>query len=296
MNWSLLIRLPCTMPVSLLNPDLHCHSVFSDGVLTPAQLAERAKKNGVDLWALTDHDEISGIAAARAAARDCDLRFVAGVEVSVTWAGKTVHIVGLNVDETNAALVDGLAKTRSGRERRAQDMSDDLARRAGISGAYQGALKYVGNPDLISRSHFARYLMEIGVCDSVSEVFKHYLADGKPGFVPHRWATLAEAVSWIRGAGGLAVIAHPGRYDLSPVGFDSLFREFRSYGGAAIETITGSHTPDQYDEYAAIANQYGFLASRGSDFHSPDDEGIDIGKLPGLPVSSKPVWGQWFAT
>lgn len=284
------------MPASTLNADLHCHSIFSDGVLTPSQLAERAKKNGVDVWALTDHDEISGIATARAAALDCDLRFIPGVEISVTWASKTIHIVGLNVDETNVTLIDGLAKTRSGRERRAQDMSDDLAKRAGISGAYQGALKYVGNPDLISRSHFARYLVEIGACTSVSDAFKHYLSDGKPGFVPHRWATLSEAVSWIKGAGGLAVIAHPGRYDLTPIAFDSLFQEFRSYGGMAIETITGSHSPDQYDEYAKVANYYGFFASRGSDFHSPDDDGIDIGLLPALPASSKPIWGHWFDT
>ncbi|MFZ6656017.1 3',5'-nucleoside bisphosphate phosphatase [Undibacterium sp. TJN19] len=282
------------MSPSELNVDLHSHSIISDGVLAPAQLAARAKQNGVDVWALTDHDEVRGIPEARAAALALGLRYITGVEISVTWAGKTIHIVGLNIDENNTELVNGLAKTRSGRERRARDMAAELASRAGIHGSYEGALKYVGNPDLISRSHFARYLVEIGLCANVSEVFKHYLSDGNPGFVPHRWATLAEAVGWIRGAGGVAVVAHPGRYDLSPVAFDAFFTEFKDLGGLAIETVTGSHTVDQYDEYTKIAAQYGFLSSRGSDFHSPQDAEIDIGGLPALPKMAKPVWASWF--
>ena len=277
-----------------LNVDFHSHSTISDGVLSPSELATRAKKNGVDVWALTDHDEVGGIAEARAAAAALNLRFITGVEISITWAGKTIHIVGLNIDETNSDLIDGLAKTRSGRERRARDMAADLAERAGIEGVYEGALKYVGNPNLISRSHFARYLLEIGACDSVSDAFKKYLTEGKPGYVPHRWATLEEAVSWIRGAGGVAIVAHPGRYDLTPIAYDSFFKEFKALGGVAIETVTGSHSVDQYDEYTRIANQYGFLVSRGSDFHSPEDAEVDIGKLPAMPKASKPVWETWF--
>ena len=283
------------MSALALNVDFHSHSTVSDGVLSPSALAERAKRNGVDVWALTDHDEVGGIAEARAAAKALGLRFIAGVEISITWAGKTIHIVGLNIDEKNPTLVQGLARTRSGRERRARDMAQELATRAGIHGVYEGALKYVGNPDLISRSHFARYLVEIGVCDSVSDVFKHYLSDGRPGFVPHRWATLQEAVSWIIGAGGVAIVAHPGRYDLSPIAYDSFFTEFKALGGVAIETVTGSHTVDQYEEFTKIANQYGFLVSRGSDFHSPQDAEVDIGKLPTMPKGSRPVWDAWFA-
>ncbi|MBC3930485.1 3',5'-nucleoside bisphosphate phosphatase [Undibacterium curvum] len=281
------------MSAILLNADLHSHSTVSDGVLTPSDLAIRAKRNGVELWALTDHDEVSGVAEARAAAADLCLPFVAGVEVSVTWAGKTVHIVGLQVDETNPQLLAGLANTRSGRERRARDMAQDLQQRAGIAGVYEGALKYVGNPDLISRSHFARYLAEIGAASSVSDAFKHFLTEGKPGYVPHRWANLNEAVSWIREAGGVAVIAHPGRYDLTPLAFDCFFREFKAFGGVAIETVTGSHTVDQYAEYAGIAARYGFLSSRGSDFHSPEDFEVDIGHLQALPRDSVPVWEHW---
>ncbi|MBR7778877.1 3',5'-nucleoside bisphosphate phosphatase [Undibacterium rugosum] len=281
------------MSAILLNADLHSHSTVSDGVLTPSDLAIRAKRNGVELWALTDHDEVSGVAEARVAAADLRLPFVAGVEVSVTWAGKTVHIVGLQVDETNPQLLAGLANTRSGRERRARDMAQDLQQRAGIAGVYEGALKYVGNPDLISRSHFARYLAEIGAASSVSDAFKHFLTEGKPGYVPHRWASLKDAVSWIREAGGVAVIAHPGRYELTPLAFDCFFREFKAFGGVAIETVTGSHTVDQYAEYAGIAARYGFLSSRGSDFHSPEDFEVDIGQLQALPRDSVPVWAHW---
>lgn len=276
----------------VLNVDLHCHSTVSDGVLSPADVAARAKENGVDVWALTDHDEIRGIPQARSAALDLGMKFISGLEISVTWAGRTIHIVGLNVDETNEELINGLAETRSGRQLRAESMAADLAK-AGIPNVYQGALKYVGNPDLISRSHFARYLVEMGICEDIHAVFKNYLTEGKPGFVPHRWATLAEAVGWIRRAGGVAVVAHPGRYDLSPVAFDALFREFKAFGGTAIEVVTGSHTPDQFAEYAKVANRYGFAGSRGSDFHSPDDKSADLGSLPPLAKNLTPVWADW---
>ena len=276
----------------ILNVDLHCHSNVSDGVLTPSALAARAKANGVDVWALTDHDEIDGIAAARAAAADLGLRFIPGVEISVTWAGQTVHIVGLRIDETNPALVQGLVATRGGREARAREMADQLAA-VGIPDAFEGALKFVGNPDLISRTHFARYIVERGVCSDIGAVFRNYLIEGKPGYVPHRWATLRQAVTWIHGAGGVAVVAHPGRYDLNDMALHALFDEFKSLGGTAIEVTTGSHSVDQYAFYAKVANSYGFLASRGSDFHAPGESRIDLGMLPDLPQSVRPVWHNW---
>jgi predicted metal-dependent phosphoesterase TrpH len=274
------------------NFDLHCHSNVSDGVLAPASLAARAKARGVDVWALTDHDEVGGIAEARAAAAALDLPFVPGVEISITWAGQTVHIVGLQVDERNPVLLAGLASTRSGRELRAREMAAQLAA-AGIPDAYEGALAYAGNPDLISRTHFARYLIDRGVCHDVPSVFRSYLIEGKPGYVPHRWASLKQSVEWIQAAGGTAVIAHPGRYKFDAMAYDALFSEFRDLGGTAIEVITGSHTPDQYEEYARVAQRYGFLASRGSDFHGPGESRIDLGALPPLPSSVKPVWHDW---
>lgn len=276
----------------MLNIDLHCHSNVSDGTLSPTDLAARAKANGVDVWAMTDHDEIGGIAEARAAAKALSLPYVAGVEISITWANQTVHIVGLQIDETHPVLIDGLASLRGGREKRARDMATQLET-VGIHGAFEGALKFVGNPDLISRTHFARYLLELGVCKDLSEVFTKYLGEGKAGFVPHRWATLSDALHWIHSAGGTAVIAHPGRYKFEDTAFDALFNEFKELGGTAIEVTTGSHTVDQYDEYAKVANKYGFLASRGSDFHGPGESRVDIGALPPLPKGVKPVWHDW---
>ncbi len=282
------------MYLATANVDLHCHSTVSDGVLAPSAVAERARAQGVEVWALTDHDEVGGLDQARSTAHDLGMQFINGVEISVTWAQKTIHIVGLNFDADNVQLRDGLAKTRSGRQRRAEDMSADLAR-VGIPNCYEGALKYVGNPDLISRAHFARYLVEIGVCPDVSSVFKSYLTEGHPGFVPHRWATLAEALKWITQAGGSAIVAHPGRYDLDLLKADVFFNEFKSLGGVGIEVVTGSHTPDQYEEYAKIAKQYNFLASRGSDFHAVEKGMLDLGQLPSLPKDLTPVWVTWTA-
>jgi predicted metal-dependent phosphoesterase TrpH len=277
---------------SLLNVDLHSHSTISDGVLSPTEVAQRAKAQGVHVWALTDHDEVSGIAEARQAAHDLGLKFVTGVEISVTWANCTIHIVGLQIDETNPTLIAGLKKTRSGRDTRGRDMADGLAK-VGIPNAFEGALKYVGNPDLISRSHFARYLIEIGVCPDVSSVFRNYLTEGKPGFVPHRWATLSDALAWIHAAGGVAVVAHPGRYNLSPLAMQEFLSEFKRLGGVGIEVVTGSHTPDQFDEYALVAERYGFMASRGSDFHEPGYALTELGQLPSLPKNLVPIWKNW---
>jgi predicted metal-dependent phosphoesterase TrpH len=277
----------------MLKVDLHCHSSVSDGVLAPADVAAHARRAGVDVWALTDHDEVGGTAAARAAALEQGMRFVAGVEISITWANETVHIVGLQIDEHDAALKAGLAATRAGRDARGREIAAQLAQ-AGIADAYEGALAYVGNPDLMSRTHFARFLVDTGRCANIPEVFRKYLSEGKPGYVPHRWASLADAVGWIRGAGGIAVIAHPGRYRFSDTAQGAMFDEFKQLGGAAIEVVTGSHTPNQYPEYAALANAYGFLASRGTDFHAPGESRVDFAALPPLPANVTPVWHDWF--
>ncbi|TCW80403.1 phosphatase [Burkholderia sp. SRS-46] len=275
-----------------MNADLHCHSNVSDGLLSPVEVARRAHAGGVTLWALTDHDEVGGQAAARSEAEALGMRYLSGVEISVTWASRTVHIVGLNIDPTNPALVDGLYRTCHGRAARARAIAAQLEK-LGIPGAYDGALKYVSNPDLISRTHFARFLVESGHAASTTDVFDRLLGDGKPGFVPHRWAALSDAVQWIRGAGGEAVVAHPGRYRYTPVEFDAFFGEFIDLGGRAIEVVTGSHTPDQYREYADVARRFDFEVSRGSDFHAPGEGRIELGSLPPLPSDLKPVWERW---
>ena len=274
---------------TILNADLHCHSVVSDGTLTPEALAERASANGVELWALTDHDEIGGQARAAAAAQSCGMRYLTGVEISVTFLHQTVHIVGLGFDAANQALFAGLQQTRSGRSQRAKDMATDLAR-VGIKDAFEGALQYAGNPDLISRTHFARHLVETGVCKETNEVFRKYLTEGKPGYVEHRWATLKDAVGWITGAGGMAVIAHPARYKFTANEEFALFTEFKGHGGLGVEVVTGSHTAAEYVTYAAAAKDYGLAASRGSDFHSPLESHTELGTLPYLPGAVTPVW------
>jgi len=275
--------------ISTLNADLHCHSVVSDGTLTPEELAERAYANGVRLWALTDHDELGGQGRARTAAKALGMDYLSGVEISVTWMGQTIHIVGLGIDAEHAGILEGLRHTREGRSNRAQMMAEQLLK-VGIPGAYEGALHFAGNHQLISRTHFARFLVEQSVCRDTEHVFKNYLIEGKPGYVPHQWANLDDAVSWITGAGGVAVIAHPGRYKFSAMQRDELFKHFKDIGGMAIEVITGSHSPDQFKTYGKIAQQYGFLASRGSDFHDPHESHIDLGALPHLPDHLTPVW------
>jgi predicted metal-dependent phosphoesterase TrpH len=162
----------------------------------------------------------------------------------------------------------------------------------GIHGAFEGALKYVGNPELISRTHFARFLVDAGHCSDVSEVFRRFLTEGKPGYVPHRWAALRDAVGWITRAGGVAVIAHPGRYDFTPTEEYALITEFIGHGGRGIEVVTGSHTVDEFVKYADTALEFGLLASRGSDFHSPAESRIDLGTLPPLPGRLTPVWAE----
>lgn len=277
------------MSKNILNADLHCHSVVSDGTLTPEALAARAKTNGVELWALTDHDEIGGQHRAAAAAKALGLPYLTGAEISVTFAGETVHIVGLGFDPNDEAMHQGLRNTRGGREQRAMEMSDGLAK-VGIQGTFEGALKFVSNPELISRTHFARFLVESGVCRDTSEVFRKYLTEGKPGYVPHRWASLGDAVSWITKAQGIAVIAHPARYKFTPNEEYALFTEFKTHGGRAVEVVTGSHTAQEYVKYAETAKEFGLASSRGSDFHCPDESRIDLGALPFLPGDLTPVW------
>lgn len=272
-----------------MNADLHCHSTASDGLLAPAEVVARACANGVDLLALTDHDELSGLAPAAAAAREEGLAFVNGVEISVSWYDQTVHIIGLAIDPTEAGLQAGLAQVRAGRDSRAIYMGESLAA-IGIRGAYEGAKRYVGNPALVSRSHFARYLVEIGIARDVKSVFDHYLVRGKPGFVDHQWASLDQAVGWIRGAGGLAVIAHPGRYRVARVELDALFSRFKDLGGVGIEVVSGSHGHDATLEFARVARRYGFLASRASDFHGLGESSVDLGRAPALPEDLTPIW------
>lgn len=272
-----------------LNADLHCHSTVSDGTLSPEDLAARAKAQGVALWALTDHDELGGQQRAAAAARALGLPYLCGVEISVSFLEQTVHIVGLGIDPDDAALCAGLAHTRGGRRRRAVAMGESLAA-VGIAGAYEGAAALADNPDMVTRTHFARWLVATGVCADTHEVFRRFLTRGKPGYVAQQWASLRDAVGWIRGAGGVAVIAHPARYKVTANEEWALFEEFTGHGGRGVEVLTSSHTAAEADRYAAMAREYALLASRGSDFHAPGESRVELGALPALPAGLTPVW------
>jgi predicted metal-dependent phosphoesterase TrpH len=271
--------------------DLHCHSTISDGVLAPAELVARAAAKGVEILALTDHDDVSGLAEARVAAAGYGIRFIDGVEISVTWGNTAIHIVGLGIDPYDHALLDGLAAIRAGRDGRAQRMAAGLAD-IGIRGALAGAARHARNPTVLSRTHFARFLVEQGVAADVHGVFEHYLTSGKPGYVAHQWATLAQALAWIHGAGGVAVVAHPGRYRVSRQQLNDLLSGFKKMGGEAIEVHSGSQAREQNAEMARIARRFGFLASTASDFHAAGESPVDLGGMPPLPPDLTPVWSR----
>jgi 3',5'-nucleoside bisphosphate phosphatase len=272
--------------------DLHAHSTHSDGLLTPAALVHRAAARGVDVLALTDHDELSGLSEAEVEAAGSRLSLIAGVEISVSWRDMTLHVLGLRVDASCPALCDGLGRIRTGRSERARRIGASLAD-AGIPGAYEGALQFCSSERLISRTHFARFLVEAGHVRDFRDVFKRFLVRGKPGHVEHAWAELSEAIDWIHAAGGRTVLAHPGRYKLSTTALRELLREFRDTGGDGIEVLSPSHSAAQVTDFACHARRLGLLASSGSDYHGPGESYVDLGDMPPLPAGVPPVWHDW---
>jgi len=276
----------------LENFDLHNHSTRSDGLLSPTQLIELAARTGVDAIALTDHDTVEGLHEAAEAARRHGIGFVPGVEVSVSWGDTTLHIVGLQVDAASSVLREGLNSIRAGRVGRARQIGEALER-LGFANTFESALELAGDERVLSRTHFARHLADRGAVKDTQQAFDKFLAKGKPAYVAHQWATLEDAVKWIRAAGGVAVVAHPGRYDLKPMFRDEMLAQFRDFGGTAIEVVTGSHRPEQYAHWQRIALEQGFLASRGADYHGPGESPCEPGKLPALHASLMPVWSSW---
>jgi len=271
--------------------DLHTHSTASDGTLTPPELIALAAAKGVDVLALTDHDTLEGLASARTAADAAGLILAPSVEISVTWGGRTIHIIGLGIDPRDRTLHDGLAALSAYRHRRAEEIDRRLARE-GIEGALEGARAY-SNRRLIGRTHFARFLVQRGYASNEREVFKRYLVKGKPGHVAGDWASLEAAVGWIRGAGGQAVIAHPGRYRFTRAKLLRLIGQFRELGGVGIEVVSGSHTRDEHLLFARYAQENRLLASVGSDFHRPGNPWARLGGTAPLPSFCTPIWVDW---
>jgi predicted metal-dependent phosphoesterase TrpH len=271
--------------------DLHSHSTASDGSLRPRELLQRAKSQNVDVLALTDHDNTAGLEEAEQAARDVGVKLVSGVEVSVTWNGTTVHVLGLAIRPQNDALQRGLRKLREFRDWRGEEISRRLAK-AGIQGALEGAKQYASGA-LISRTHFARFLVAQGHAKDLRDVFKKYLVHNKPGHVPGQWTDLESAVHWIHEAGGMAVIAHPVRYKLTATRLRQLLGEFKECGGEGLEVVSSSHSLDECRSMAVQAKNFNFYATCGSDYHGPEHAWVELGKIPPLPVGCTPIWSQW---
>ncbi len=268
--------------------DLHCHSTASDGALTPADLVRRAAAHGVRHLALTDHDTVSGIAEARQTAKHLNLNLIPGVEISVTWENKCFHILGLGIDPQCDLLQRGLKGLQRLRAQRAEQMAASLEKH-GITGSLEAVRKMAGS-GMITRTHFARFLVARNYAPSVAEVFDRYLVRGKPGYVATRWADLDQAAAWIREAGGVAVLAHPMRYQLTASWLRRFLTAFRSAGGAGIEVVSGNSNANQIATCADYARRYRLLGSVGSDFHDPAFPWIELGQLAPLPPGVTPVW------
>lgn len=275
-----------------ISVDLHMHSTASDGALSPEDLVRYAHANGVQMMALTDHDTIAGQHAARETAQELGIRYVSGVEISVTWGGETIHVVGLNFDPSSPGLHGLLAGIQQGRQERAVSMARGLIDH-GLPDVLEEARSYAKNPEMIGRTHFARAMVARGICSDVGEVFQRYLVPGKPGYAPHEWTSLTRAVTEIRQAGGVAVIAHPARYRLSATGHWALIDEFKTLGGSALEIVTGSHTEQEARRFQRVAVDHGLSASLGSDFHAVGESRYDAGAVPRLPDASRPIWLDW---
>jgi predicted metal-dependent phosphoesterase TrpH len=271
--------------------DLHSHSLESDGTLTPTELVNRAASLGVEVLALTDHDVTNGIAEAQNTAAEAGLKLVPGVEVSVTWQGRTIHIIGLGIDHENEDLARGLAGLRELRNERGREIGARLES-AGVENAYAGASAY-SHGAILSRTHFARYLVEAGYAKDVGKAFKKYLLRGKAGYTRCEWVGLEQCLGWIHGAGGQAVIAHPGRYPMGSGTVRRLLGEFRDSGGTGIEVVCGNNNQDEIERFARLANDFGLLASCGSDFHGPEQRWRELGRLTRFPEGCSPVWQDW---
>lgn len=276
--------------------DLHSHSTASDGTLTPDDLVRHAAALGVTTLALTDHDTTAGIGEARESAHELGVELVAGVEISVSWQGGTVHVLGLNVDADDQAMQLGLSRLREYRVWRAEEIGRRLAK-AGIEDAFEGARRHARGA-IVGRTHFAHFLVEQGHAKTPRDVFKRFLVRGKPGHIRGEWAELDEAMGWIRGAGGQAVIAHPARYPMSSGKLRRLLDEFRGLGGAGLEVVSGSHAPEENRRMAQLAQRYELLASRGSDYHGPENPWIELGRIEALPAACRPIWesAAWLAS
>ncbi|MEL6117541.1 PHP domain-containing protein [Photobacterium sp. SP02] len=272
--------------------DLHSHTTASDGRLTPAELVKRATDFRVDVLAITDHDTVAGLELAQQAidAQNLALKLVKGIEISTVWNNFDIHIVGLNIDPAHADIVSLIAQQAERRTARAVLMGERLAK-SQIDGAYEGARALAGDATL-TRAHFARWLVEQGHAKTMQAVFKKFLTRGNTGYVPPNWCSIAEAVQAIHAAGGQAVLAHPGRYDMTAKWLKRLLTDFVAATGDAIEVAQPQQAQNERRTLAEYAEQFGLLSSQGSDFHYPSPW-TELGRNLWLPKASVPVWQDW---
>lgn len=268
--------------------DFHLHSNHSDGAYAPPDLVARIQQAGVTVFALTDHDTVAGCVATQRLAKERGLGFVSGVEISVSWQGRTIHVIGLGIALDHMALLRGLERLSGVREARAREMGERLEK-CGIQNAHDQALALAGG-GMITRTHFARMLVARGYALDVRDVFRRYLVPGKPGYVSVQWAEMQEAVDWILGSGGIPVLAHPMRYPLTGSWLRRLGNEFKEMGGQAVEVLSGQCSPGDVQSSAALARRLGLMASAGSDFHGPDENWPKLGRLPAMPEGLDTVW------
>ncbi len=270
--------------------DLHSHSTASDGAFAPARLVQEAASAGVDVLALTDHDSLAGLQEASEAARHLDIQLINGVEISAGWQKRTLHIVGLAVDTDCSTLQNGLQQLQTVRRERAQRIARKLEK-IGLDDALARA-ESLARGAQITRTHFARLLVDAGLCSDMKQAFKRYLAAGKPAYISSEWTSLESAINWIHAAGGLAVLAHPMLYNMSAAWRSRMFSAFKNGGGDAMEVCCGGSTPEQIQLSARDAQQHQLLGSVGSDFHHPEQRWIRLGKIPPLPSKVTPVWSD----
>ncbi|MCK5897513.1 MAG: PHP domain-containing protein [Methylococcales bacterium] len=268
--------------------DLHSHSTASDGDLKPTELLVRAKAQGVDTLALTDHDTLGGIEEALATAKLIDMDFITGIELSTTWRNRCFHLVGLNIDPNSAILLEGIAEQQRLRMVRTETMALKLEKK-GIKGAYEAVKKVTGD-GMVTRSHFASFLVKEGHVTDMQAAFNRYLGDGKPAFVSTNWISLIEAVHWIKEAGGVAVLAHPLRYRITASWMRRLLAEFKEMGGAGLEVVTGRDSKEDIITSYNYAKKFELAGSTGSDFHSPHNKWVELGRYSDLPDDIKPIW------
>ncbi len=268
--------------------DLHCHSTASDGALSPSQLVERAAMQGVTALSLTDHDTVNGLTEASVAAAKADIRLIPGIEISTTWENKCFHIVGLNIDPDNPALNAGIKELQTIRSSRARRIAEKLAAKK-VSGAYEAIVENAGS-NMITRFHFADFLLQQKIVTTHQQAFDKYLAKGKPAYVSTSWATMNDAVDWIKQSGGVAVLAHPLRYKLSGSWLKRTLSAFKEAGGVGIEVITGQSSRDDIIRSAHLARRFDLYASVGSDFHTPSNQWLELGRFPDLPNHCQPIW------